>query len=895
MRKSIATVSLSGTLEEKLAAVARAGFDGVEIFENDLINSPARPAQVRRWADDLGLSIDLYQPFRDLETVGDAQFRRNLDRAERKLEVMEALGAPTLLVCSSVADTAVGDDAAAAAQLRTLADRAAQRGLRVAYEALAWGRHVHDYRRAAAIVAAAEHPHLGVCLDSFHILSRGDDPAAIAGIPGEKIFYLQLADAPRLVMDVVQWSRHYRCFPGQGGFDLASFVELVVAAGYRGPLSLEVFNDTFRQADASRTAVDAMRSLLWLEESLRGRLASTSRGDMTTQSGDEAADRLAGPAAGVVGPSSALRDDPTTEGADGAADLGTRTPREPRERARARARERIELFDPPAAPALGGLEFVELAAGGDLAAAAEQLLTQLGFERAGRHRTKPVTLWQQGDVRVLLNASGVLVSTDGDRGDQGGSGGLGDRGDQGVSGEGGRGGPGDRGGRGAPGGSRDHGDQDQGNRADRGGLGDRGGSRGRGGGGGHAWASPELAALGVRTSDADRSANRAEAFRAPVVPRRRGPGEADLPAVRATDGTAVLFCGDASWLDDFRLANRAPAGEPGGGQGQQGGGDRAGGEDPRGGGAQPDGGARVDGGAQVDRGTQVDGGVAAADRGQAAHPGVGGPGGRVEEAGRPGRGAAGDRPEGRDRGGPSAGLGPSGRGPAGDYPELRGRGALRAPGDPPAGPPPGSEPSGRGAAAGAPPRTRPLLTRIDHVNLSVPFDQFDEAILFLRSVLGLQPRENLELADPYGLVRSRALADRGETVRVALNVLQLRGRAAGAAAPERRLQHVAFGCDDIFATARALRAAGLRCLPVSDNYYDDLAARFDLPDDRLAALRDLGILYDRSPAGEYFHVYTEMLGHHLFFEIVQRAGDDRGFGASNAPVRMAAQRAAAHQ
>ena len=102
MRRSIATVCLSGTLEEKLAAAAGAGFDGVELFENDLIASPLSPAEVRARAEDAGLTIDLYQPFRDLEAVPEATFRRNLRRAEAKLDVMEELGAPTVLVCSSV-------------------------------------------------------------------------------------------------------------------------------------------------------------------------------------------------------------------------------------------------------------------------------------------------------------------------------------------------------------------------------------------------------------------------------------------------------------------------------------------------------------------------------------------------------------------------------------------------------------------------------------------------------------------------------------------------------------------------------------------------------------------------------------------------------------------------
>ena len=129
----------------------------------------------------------------------------------------------------------------------------------MAYEALAWGRHVNEYDRAWRIVQAADHPALGVCLDSFHILSRGTDLGAIADIPTEKLFLHPLVDAAHLVMDVLQWSRHYRCFPGQGGFDLADFTSRVLHAGYRGPLSLEVFNDVFRQADPERMAVDAMR------------------------------------------------------------------------------------------------------------------------------------------------------------------------------------------------------------------------------------------------------------------------------------------------------------------------------------------------------------------------------------------------------------------------------------------------------------------------------------------------------------------------------------------------------------------------------------------------------------------------------------------------------------
>lgn len=266
MRKCIATVSVSGTLPEKLAAIAAAGFDGVELFENDLLACMLSPEEVRLRAADLGLSIDLYQPFRDFEAMPSVDLRR----AEHKFRVMERLGARTLLVCSNVSPEAIDDDELAAAHLRLLAERAADYGIRIAYEALAWGRHVNDYLHAWRIVRMADHPNLGVCLDSFHIFSRGGDPIGIEAIPGEKIFFLQLADAPLLAMDVLQWTRHYRVFPGQGAFDVAGLVRHVLATGYTGPLSLEVFNDHFRQADADRTARDGMRSLIALEQAVGG-------------------------------------------------------------------------------------------------------------------------------------------------------------------------------------------------------------------------------------------------------------------------------------------------------------------------------------------------------------------------------------------------------------------------------------------------------------------------------------------------------------------------------------------------------------------------------------------------------------------------------------------------
>ncbi|MBO1900429.1 sugar phosphate isomerase/epimerase and 4-hydroxyphenylpyruvate domain-containing protein [Leucobacter weissii] len=266
MRTSIATVCLSGGLVEKLHACAEAGFDGVEIMDADLVAAFESPEEIRALCARLGLSIDMYQPLRDVEGVDELAFADNLRRAEAKFDVMERLGTDLMLLCSNAGTATVDDESVAARQLGELADRAARRGIRIAYEALAWGRYVNDYRDAWRLVQRADRPNLGVCLDSFHVLSRGHDPSGIEKMDPAKLFFLQLADAPELQLDLLSWSRHHRLFPGEGEFDLVGFLGHTIRAGYTGPLSLEVFNDTFRQTDVNRTAQHALRSLNWLSD-----------------------------------------------------------------------------------------------------------------------------------------------------------------------------------------------------------------------------------------------------------------------------------------------------------------------------------------------------------------------------------------------------------------------------------------------------------------------------------------------------------------------------------------------------------------------------------------------------------------------------------------------------
>ncbi|MEE9098896.1 3-dehydroshikimate dehydratase QuiC [Pseudomonas nitroreducens] len=346
MQRSIATVSLSGTLPDKLEAIAAAGFDGVEIFENDLLYYGGSPRDVRRLCADLGLAITLFQPFRDFEGCRRDRLPRNLDRLERKFDLMQELGTDLVLMCSNVAADSLGEREFLLEDLGLAAERAGARGLRVGYEALAWGRHVNTWQQVWDLVREVNHPALGVILDSFHTLSLKGDPSGIAQIPGEKIFFVQMADAPILAMDVLEWSRHFRNFPGQGEFDLPGFLAPILRSGYRGPLSLEVFNDGFRAAPPRANAADGLRSLLYLEEKTLERL-----------------------------------------------------------HAEGMPPEQLDcLFAPPSASQLEGVEFLEFAVDEALGARLGNWLERLGFARAGEHRSKAVSLLRQGDINIVLNA-----------------------------------------------------------------------------------------------------------------------------------------------------------------------------------------------------------------------------------------------------------------------------------------------------------------------------------------------------------------------------------------------------------------------------------------------------------------------------------------------------------
>lgn len=616
MRTGIATVSISGTLREKLTAIAEAGFDGVEIFEQDFIADEGSPRDVGAMIRDHGLEVMLFQPFRDFETLPEPDRSRAFDRAERKFDVMQELGTDLVLICSSVHPRSMGGIDRAAADFHALGERAAARGLRVGFEALAWGRHFNDHRDAWEVVRRADHDNVGLILDSFHTLGRDLDPGSIRAIPGDKIFFVQLADAPAIDMDLLYWSRHFRNMPGEGDLDVTGFMRAVMATGYDGPISLEIFNDLFRGGDTRHLARDGYRSLVNLMDHVQ-------------------------------------RTEP------GAASIAPCLP----------------APQPPA-----GIAFVEFATRGAEAGALQQQLSALGFDRTGQHRSKDVSLWQQGDIRLVVNeeTTGHAASSWNARG-------------------------------------------------------------------------TNICDIGLQVRDAKAAIDRAVALGDRPFGQPLGSGAFDVPAIRGLAGSVLHLVeqsgpAEAIWQTEF------------------------------------------------------------------------------------------------------------------------------------------------GASATAPSRG---LTRIDHIAQTMSYDEMLSWSLFYTTLFDMRKSPMVDVIDPDGVVRSQAVETRDGRLRVTLNGADTHRTLAGSFLAETfgaSVQHIAFATEDMFSTLERLGDRGFEPLPVSANYYADLAARFSLPDALIARMQSCSVLYDEDEGGSFLQCYSRLAEFGIFFEIVQRAAGYRGYGGPNAPFRIAAQK-----
>ncbi len=273
------TISLAGSLEAKLAAMKRAGFSQVMLMARDLVTHPGGVPAAVQAVQDSGLRPTGFQVLRDFEGLSGHLHGYKVDIAKSMLEMCAATGSKVLLACSSTSRHATQDLDAIAADLQKLAMLALPLGIKVAYEALSWGRTVNEFPVSWDVVCRADCPNLGIGLDSFHIFAAKSSLDAIEELDPEKIFLVQLSDfmwqETPTFEERMTTARTFRVFPGEGvhSEQLADLVMRLDRIGYRGDYSFEVFNDDYQQLPLDTVAERARRSAVWLHENVLHRSA----------------------------------------------------------------------------------------------------------------------------------------------------------------------------------------------------------------------------------------------------------------------------------------------------------------------------------------------------------------------------------------------------------------------------------------------------------------------------------------------------------------------------------------------------------------------------------------------------------------------------------------------
>jgi sugar phosphate isomerase/epimerase len=273
------TISLAGPLEAKLRAMKAAGFGQVMLSAKDVVGHPDGLDAAVQAVRTSGLRGTGFQVLRDFEGLSGTLHAYKVDIAKAMIEMCAALGCKVMLACSSTSRHATDDIDTLARDLRKLATLALPFGIKIAYEALSWGRHVNRYPQAWAIVDRADCPNLGIGIDSFHVFAAKDSLDDLDLLDPARIFLVQLSDfmwqeTPSFE-ERMATARTFRVFPGEGvhSGELVRLVQALDKLGYRGDYSFEVFNDDYQALPLPTVCERARRAAVWLAEDVLQRSA----------------------------------------------------------------------------------------------------------------------------------------------------------------------------------------------------------------------------------------------------------------------------------------------------------------------------------------------------------------------------------------------------------------------------------------------------------------------------------------------------------------------------------------------------------------------------------------------------------------------------------------------
>jgi sugar phosphate isomerase/epimerase len=263
-----------GQFDERVAAAAAAGFAGIGLYLGEyerLREEEGRSlADIAALLDDHGLVLADVEVIRGWWATTGPEYDecRRLEAAA--YELADGVGARYVQVIGPYACSAEQ----AADGFAALCDRAVEHGLLVGIEWLPY-TNIATAADAQRLVAAADRPNGGYCVDIWHHVRGANDLAMIRALEPERIFAVQMNDGPLQPVQVADYKADclaYRVPPGEGEFDCSAFVSLLVGMGVRAPISLEVCSTELWQApatEAARRAADGMRRVL-VEAGARG-------------------------------------------------------------------------------------------------------------------------------------------------------------------------------------------------------------------------------------------------------------------------------------------------------------------------------------------------------------------------------------------------------------------------------------------------------------------------------------------------------------------------------------------------------------------------------------------------------------------------------------------------
>lgn len=324
-RPAVLSVSLGRAwlhhLEGKLRQAAKHGFEGIEVFYEDLEHLARESgdstlpeaekllqaaSRVRELCDSLSLTVIGLQPFLFYEGLLDReQHARLIEKIELWFRLARALGTDTIQIPANFlpAEQLADDPSVIVSDLRELADLGLREDppVRFAYENLCWSTHIDTWEKAWDVVQHVDRPNFGLCLDTFNIAGRvWADPASPTGktpnagkdledslarmarvLDIDKVFYIQVVDAERMESPLVKghpfhvdgnpprmnWSRNARAYVYEEDRGAYLPVERIARTiihelGYRGFVSMELFSRTMSEAGEGVPEEHARRGAL---------------------------------------------------------------------------------------------------------------------------------------------------------------------------------------------------------------------------------------------------------------------------------------------------------------------------------------------------------------------------------------------------------------------------------------------------------------------------------------------------------------------------------------------------------------------------------------------------------------------------------------------------------